>query len=141
MGPLFDGLITAGADRDDLAKVICAFKENGGEGKPVYLQAALCYDAKKEKALSTAHRVWRHAALELSELSSLPTPVAFDTATANVDPQELLKQLFISDNLRELLDRVASFGDLGFDRVFLHYLGTETEEFTRIAGDYLKMTR
>jgi probable non-F420 flavinoid oxidoreductase len=139
MGPLFDGLITAGTDREDLAKVACAFKENGGDGKPVYLQTALCYAAKKEQALSTAHRAWRHAALELSEVSSLPSPKAFDTATAEVVPEELCTKLFISGSLRELLDRIGSYGELGFDRVFLHYLGTNTQEFIQLAGDYLKI--
>jgi len=137
MGPLFDGLITGGTDPEGLAKIVSAFKENGGEEKPIYLQTALCYAAKKEEALRTAHRAWRHAALEMSKVSSLPTPKAFDMATANVVPEELLTRLFISDNLRELLDRIASSTEFGFDRVFLHYLGTDTPEFIRLAGDYL----
>jgi coenzyme F420-dependent glucose-6-phosphate dehydrogenase len=138
MGPLFDGLITAGSDREGLKKVVSTFKENGGEGKPIYLQAAICYAVTKEEAMTTAHRAWRHAALALSEVSSLPTPKAFDTATADVPAEALLTKLFISDSLRELLGTMASYAELGFDRVFLHYLGRNTPEFVELAGDYLK---
>jgi len=137
MAPLFDGLITAGSDREGLAEILRAFRENGGQRKPVYLQTALSYASTKEEALRIAHGNWRHAALVPEQLSSLATPKEFDAATADISPEELQGNLRISDSLNEILDATMADKELGFDRVFLHYLGEDVSEFITAAGQSL----
>lgn len=137
MAPLFDGLITAGSDHNGVKEVLKAFRDNGGQEKPAYLQTALSYASTKEEALQTAYRFWRQAALELSHVSSLPTPKSFDLATANIKPEMLEGKLKISDNLSKLLDGIREDAELGFDRVYLHYIGEDTPHFIRKAAVHL----
>ena len=53
-GSWADGLLTTAGDLDDINKKISAFNENGGTGKPVYLQFAFSYARTKQKAASEA---------------------------------------------------------------------------------------
>jgi G6PDH family F420-dependent oxidoreductase len=138
MGPIFDGLITAGSNREGLAKVLAAFRANGGAGKPAYLQTAFSYASTKDEAVRMAYQSWRHAALDITDIANLSTPQEFDAATVRVEPESLFGQLKISDSLSEILDEISSDAEIGFDCVYLHYLGENTPEFLETAGNHFR---
>src|ERR687893_2212265 len=54
-----DGLVTINQRRDTLERVVDAFREGGGEGRPIYLQVHLSWAASEEEALRIAHDQWR----------------------------------------------------------------------------------
>jgi probable non-F420 flavinoid oxidoreductase len=129
MAPWADGMITAGVSHEGLKKVVSAFRENGGEGKPVYLQTAMCLGDTFDEALRTCHDQWRHAGLALSQISDLPTPTAFDAATVAVSKQDLKTKLRISDSFNELWEGIERDAEIGFDRIYLHHIGPDMTRF------------
>jgi hypothetical protein len=58
MGTWNDGLITVGRNADDLRRIVAAFREGGGDGKPLYLQSAISIAATEQEAIEQAHRRW-----------------------------------------------------------------------------------
>jgi probable non-F420 flavinoid oxidoreductase len=123
MGGWVDGLITAGADHDGLKKLVNAFREGGGAGKPLWLQSAISFASTKEEALKAAHDQWRQAALSPKLLADLPTPQQFDSACQYVPPEVLLDKLRVSADLNEHWDWIEQDAELGFDRIYLHQVG------------------
>src|SRR5690606_35170676 len=67
MGSWVDGLITAGTKAEHTKKTLDAFREGGGEGKPVYLQTIISIAPTIDEAVAIAHREWRQAGVESHE--------------------------------------------------------------------------
>jgi G6PDH family F420-dependent oxidoreductase len=129
LAPWADGMITAGSSHEGLKKVVRAFRDNGGDGKPIYLQTAMCLGDTFDDALRTCHDQWRQAGLDGSQIPDLPTPAAFDRATASISEQDLKTKLRISDSFNELWDGIARDAELGFDRIYLHHIGRDMTRF------------
>jgi coenzyme F420-dependent glucose-6-phosphate dehydrogenase len=79
--------------------------------------------------MRNCHDQWRHAGLDLSQISDLPTPAAFDAATASISEQDLKTKLRISDSFNELWDGIERDAELGFDRIYLHHIGRDMTRF------------
>jgi coenzyme F420-dependent glucose-6-phosphate dehydrogenase len=129
MGTWADGLITITQDRKQMQEIIAAFRENGGDGKPIYLQVVLSFAATHKEALSAAHVQWRQAALKQSMLADLASPEAFDDATKNLAPEDVAKHIRISADLNEHLDWLLQDAELGFDRLYLHNVHHDQRRF------------
>src|SRR5690606_37679872 len=69
-----DGLITVAGPPEAMAEQIAAFREGGGAGKPVYLQAQLSFAATDEEATCAAWEQWRVSALSSDVLADLRMP-------------------------------------------------------------------
>jgi G6PDH family F420-dependent oxidoreductase len=54
-GEWADGLVTIDQPREALERVLGAFREGGGEGKPVFLQVHLSWAASEQEALDIAY--------------------------------------------------------------------------------------
>ena len=59
VGGWADGLITVNQPAETLRRVIDAFRDGGGEGKPVYLQVHVSWARAEDEALAIAHDQWR----------------------------------------------------------------------------------
>src|SRR5215207_7486102 len=53
-GEWADGLVTINQPREALQRLLAAFREGGGEGKPVYLQVHLSWAPTEQEALAVA---------------------------------------------------------------------------------------
>jgi len=124
-----DALVTVAAEPDALRRVVDAFREGGGEGKPLFLQVALSYADADDEALRNAWREWRQAGLDPAQLADLPTPEAFAEACRDVSPEALRERLRISSDPARFVDWLARDAELGFERIFLHNLGRNQEAF------------
>src|SRR5690606_8537638 len=58
VGGWADGLITVNQPFERLRRVLEAFREGGGEGKPAYLQIHLSWAPSEEEAVRIAHEQW-----------------------------------------------------------------------------------
>lgn len=129
MGAWVDGMITITQDRKRMQEIVAAFRENGGEGKPVYLQVVLSFAATYDEALSAAHAEWRQAALGQSMLADLDSTAAFDDATRNIRAEDVAKNVRVSADLKEHLDWLLQDAELGFDRLYLHNVHRDQRHF------------
>jgi probable non-F420 flavinoid oxidoreductase len=134
VGAWADGLITV--PTPDLAEVIAAFHEGGGEGKPAYVQVHLSYDPDEARALEIAHDQWRTNVFGGELTWDLELPSQFDAAAAHVPPEAMHEHVRISADLGRhvgwLEELLATDGVTG---VYLHHVGREQRGFLEAFGD------
>lgn len=129
MGSWADGLITVGKSKEDLQSIVHAFRDGGGVGKPLFLQAGISFAATESEAIQQALRRWPHAALSGQQLSDLATPWEFDAATRTVQPHAVASRLRVSADVQRHLDWLQEDRELGFDTVYLHNVGSNVQFF------------
>jgi probable non-F420 flavinoid oxidoreductase len=135
MGGWADGLITINRPVEDLKNVIDAFRNSGGEGKPLFLKVQLSYARTYQEALMGAHDQWRTNILPAEILDDLWLPKQFDAAAQFVRPEDLEKSVNISCDPKKHVEWIRSYAGLGFDRIILHNVNREQENFIADFGE------
>ncbi|HEU4470987.1 MAG TPA: TIGR03885 family FMN-dependent LLM class oxidoreductase [Flavisolibacter sp.] len=133
MGSWAEGLITVSRPLPELKQVVRAFREGGGEGKPLYLKVQLSYDRSLEKALKGAHEQWRCNVLPADILDDLWQVSQFDAAARFVREEDMRQMVLISTDHNEYIDTISAYADLGFEKIILHNVNREQEQFI---GDF-----
>jgi coenzyme F420-dependent glucose-6-phosphate dehydrogenase len=134
VGGWSDGLLTVAGRPDRLRRVVDAFRHGGGEGKPMYLQVALNWARTEAEALYGAHEHWRYTALGGEVGWELRSPEDYETATRFVRPEDMHESVLISADLDRHAAWLAEFGELGFDRLFLHQVDLNQRGFIEAFG-------
>jgi probable non-F420 flavinoid oxidoreductase len=133
VGAWADGMITL--PTPELADVIAAFEEGGGEGKPVFVQVHLSYDPDEGQALAIAHDQWRTNVFGPQLTWDLELPAQFDAAAEHVRPEAMHQHVKISSDLGRhvgwLEELLATDGVSG---LYLHHVGKEQRLFLETFG-------
>lgn len=134
VGSWADGLITVNQPADALRRVLAAFREGGGEGKPALLQVHLSWAETDDEALAIAHDQWRSNVFS-SELNwNLEFPEQFDVAATHVRPEDVCRSVLVSADLSRHAAELRALADLGFDGIYLHHVGQEQDRFIDLFG-------
>jgi probable non-F420 flavinoid oxidoreductase len=123
-----DALITVAQARDTMRAVIEAFREGGGEGKPMFLQVALSYAGSDAEARAAAHDQWRHCVVPPQQLADLTTPAAFDCACAAAREEDVAARVRVSADPERHLAWLHEDAAMGFERIYLHNVAREHQE-------------
>ncbi len=134
VGRWADGLITTARPKNALRKMIDAFREGGGKGKPLFLKVNLSYSDNEDKALEGAWDQWRTTIFPDKVSTELALPEQFDSASEFVTKEEMRKHVRISSDLREHIDWIKGDMDLGFSEIYLHNVNKDQESFIRSFG-------
>lgn len=129
-----DGLITVNQPRERLARVIDAFRSNGGADKPMYLQVKLSYDTTDEAAARGAHEQWRTNVLPSSLLADLSMPAQFEAAAQHIRVEDMEPTIRVSSSTDQHLEWLREYLDMGFERLYLHNVNTRQEPFIEAFG-------
>lgn len=135
MGSWADGMITVHRPYEELKEVVDAFRNNGGEGKPVFLKVQLSYAESEEEALMGAHDQWRTNIFHSTVLGDLWQVDQFDELGKFVQPEELKDMVRISSSIDQHMDWIKQDMQLGFDRIILHNVNREQELFIQTFGE------
>jgi coenzyme F420-dependent glucose-6-phosphate dehydrogenase len=135
LGGWADGMITIGQPLDGMREVVDAFREGGGEGKPMFLQVQLSWAADEDEALDEAFDQWRTNIFESPVLASLRTPEAFDAAAQFMRPDDLEDHIRMSSEPERHVEWLTQDLDLGFDRLYLHNVGRDQGGFIEAFGE------
>ncbi len=135
VGRWADGLITVRQPVDRLRRVLDAFHEGGGSGKPAYVQVHLAWAESQERAARIAHEQWRTNVFSSSLAWNLTTPEQFDAAAQFVRPRDVEETVLVSSDLGQHISWLAELADLGFDRIYLHHVGQEQQDFIQAFGE------
>jgi probable non-F420 flavinoid oxidoreductase len=135
LGARADGLITIAQKRDKLERMIRAFRDGGGEGKPAYLQVHLSYAPEESEALEIAYEQWRSNLFAPPLCWDLELPEHFDEAARYVRREDMHGAVLISSDLERFVDRIAEFAALGFEAIYLHHVGIEQRRFIEAFGE------
>ena len=134
VGGWADGLITVNQPADRLRRVLAAFREGGGEGKPASLQVHLSWADSEDQALAVAHDQWRSNVFSSELCWNLERPEQFDAAAVHVRPEDVHASVVVSAEPGRHTELLRSYLDLGFDSLFLHHVGQEQDRFVEIFG-------
>jgi probable non-F420 flavinoid oxidoreductase len=123
-----DGLITVHQPLEALRGVVDTFRERAGDA-PVAVQVHLSWDPDPCRALEIAHDQWRSNVFGPALNWELALVEQFDEAARHVRPDDVRSSVIVSDRLDEHVERLRAIVDLGVDRLYLHHVGKEQDEF------------
>lgn len=135
VGEWADALITVNAPPDRLRRLVAAFREGGGEGKPLYLQIHLSIAATDDAARANAYDQWRTPILPGIVNEFLKSPAQLEAATSFVRPEDLDDFVRISADPGRHIEWLQADRALGFSHLYLHNVGRNQQEFIDIFGD------
>ena len=134
VGGWADGLATIHRPRPDLERVVEAFREGGGEGKPMVLQVHVSWAPSEEEALRIAWDQWRTNVFAPPVCWDLETVELFDEAARHVRPEDVRGSVLISSDLGRHVDWIREAAELGFDEINIHHVGQEQDAFIEAFG-------
>jgi coenzyme F420-dependent glucose-6-phosphate dehydrogenase len=120
-----DGLIATAPERETVEQ----FRASGGAGKPCYAEATVCFDRDQTKAEQLAREIWPIAALPGPLTQELPLPSHFEKAGALVTPENIAEEIACGPAPDRHLQTIQKFINAGFDRICIHQIGPNQEEF------------
>ena len=125
-------MITTHAEPDALRRKLDAFREGGGEGKPVFLQVALAWAPTREEA--EALDQWGPNAIGGQVNWDLRRPSDFELATRFVRAEDMGQSVRISEDLGQHAAWIQAFVELGFAEIHLHDVGRDQRRFVETFG-------
>jgi probable non-F420 flavinoid oxidoreductase len=137
VGEWADGLITVNQPRETLERLLAAFREGGGEGKPVAVQVHLSWAETEDEALRIAHHQWRTNVFPPPIPWDLATVEEFDVAATHVRPEDMRGVVLVSPDLGQHAAWIAELAHIGFDAIYLHHVGQEQRRFIEAFGDHV----
>ncbi len=124
-GEYADGIIATKPSR----KLIEAFEESGGKGKPKYGQIKVCYDEDRSRAKQMVFEQWPTGMLGGSLGSDLPSPKHFEAAVEKLTIEDLPETMPLGPNKEEHIQAIQQFFDAGYDYLYVHQVGSwESQE-------------
>jgi probable non-F420 flavinoid oxidoreductase len=135
VGGWADGLITVNQAPEVLRKVVAAFRDGGGAGKPAYLQVHVSWAPTEAEALAIAHEQWRSNVFAAPLCWDLELPAHFDEASRLVRPDDVRGPVLVSADPSWHRDRLGELVTLGFDGVWIHHVGQEQAPFIDTFGE------
>jgi probable non-F420 flavinoid oxidoreductase len=135
VGSWADGLATIHQPPAALERVVRAFREGGGEGKPMLLQAHLAWAPDEQEALRVAHDQWRTNVFAPPLCWDLETPAHFDEAAKHVTAEQVRASVLVSSDLGFHVDWIQEAAEQGFEEINLHHVGREQRSFIETFGE------
>lgn len=125
-GRIGDALISTGPDKE----TVDAFRNAGGEGKPVYGQITLCYDEDEEKAKQTALDIWGQTLLGGQISQELSLPKHFQEGIEHFATPELIAEaVTCGPDPAKHHAKIQEYIDAGFTHIYFHQIGQDQEAF------------
>ena len=132
-----DALITVSQLDEQLDQVVEAFRANGGEDKPMYLQVHVAWAPTEDEARAAAFAQWRQNTLDNSVMTTLAHPSQIAAAANHVRPEDIDGAVRISADLARHVAWLQADLERGFDALYLHEVGPEQERFIDTFGRHV----
>lgn len=129
-----DGLVTVNQPTDTLRRVLAAYRDAGGAGRAA-LQVHLSWAPTAVEAERIAHEQWRSNVFTEPVSWDTPTVEAFDTMSQHVPPAAVREHVRVSSDLGQHRAWLQEYAELGFDDLYLHFVGQEQERFIDAFGE------
>ena len=131
-----DGLVTVNQPVGTLQEVLTAYRSAGGRGRTA-LQVHLSWAPTEEEAEAVAHDQWRTNVFGEPVSWDVETPEAFDVAAGHVPVEAVRESVRVSADLDRHREWLAEYLELGFDDLYLHFVGQEQGRFIDTFGEHV----
>ena len=135
VGGWADGLITVRQPVDVLRRVLDAFREGGGDRKPVAVQVHVSWAEDDDEALAIAHDQWRTSVIGPDLAWDLELPAQFDAAARTARPEDVAETVLVSADPSQHVKWLRELADLGVDAIYVHHVGKEQDRFLDVFGE------
>lgn len=138
-GALCDGIITVGATPEKVATILRKFEEGARSvGKdpatmPKILQLHLSWAATDAEALTNAMVEWPNGGMKFPK-QDIRSPFDFEQMAKLVRPQDFEGRMVISADPDVHRAEIQRYVDMGFDRIYLHNVGRNQDEWIKVFG-------
>ncbi|MCG2621151.1 TIGR03885 family FMN-dependent LLM class oxidoreductase [Arthrobacter sp. I2-34] len=129
-----DGLVTINQDPGRLRRMLEAYRGAGGRG-PAALQVHLSWAPDEAEALAIAWDQWRTNVFAPPVPWDLAKAEHFDDAAEQVGEEQLRHSVNISAHTGQHLEWLQEYLELGFDELYLHFVGQHQEPFIKTFAD------
>jgi probable non-F420 flavinoid oxidoreductase len=129
-----DGLVTVNQPPAKLREMLSAYRDNGGRGKAV-LQIHLSWAPGEKEAEAIAMDQWRSNVFAPPIPWDLPTAAHFDGVSSGVGVEQVRKAVNVSSSLDQHAEWLGEYLALGFDELYLHFVGQEQAPFIDAFAD------
>ncbi|MGN6646013.1 MAG: TIGR03885 family FMN-dependent LLM class oxidoreductase [Cytophaga sp.] len=129
-----DGLLTIYQEEKEMYKVIEAFRNHGGTGKPVHIQMAFSYARDEKVAREHAYHQWRSNSISKDKLDDLYTVEHFDAASEDVTEEDVILKIPVASSTQFFIDLISPIKTLGVDNIILHNVNTLQDDFINDFG-------
>lgn len=119
-----DGLVTLNQPLDVLRDLLAAYRDAGGRGRAA-LQVHLSWAPTEAEAEGIAHDQWRSNVFGEPVSWDTELPEAFDLMAEHVTPEAVREHVRVSADLGRHRDWLAEYAELGFDDLYLHFVGQD----------------
>jgi alkanesulfonate monooxygenase SsuD/methylene tetrahydromethanopterin reductase-like flavin-dependent oxidoreductase (luciferase family) len=129
-----DGLITVNQPAHTLRAVLAAYREAGGTG-PARLQVHLSWAPTEDEALGIAVDQWRTNVFGPPFAWDATSVEMFDQAGEHVTPEQVRGSVLVSSDLGRHTAWLQEYVELGYDELYLHFVGKHQQPFLDAFGD------
>jgi coenzyme F420-dependent glucose-6-phosphate dehydrogenase len=129
-----DGMITISKPKEDLEKMVEAFRGAEGAGKPMALKVQISYDKSKEKALEGAWEQWKNNIYPSKLIADIDSPEKFDAMGQNTRKEDLQEHVIISSEAETFIEKIREFEKMGFEKIIIHNVNKQQEEYIDFFG-------
>jgi coenzyme F420-dependent glucose-6-phosphate dehydrogenase len=119
---------------DALRRLIGAFREGGGEAKPVYVQVKVAWAPTEDEALAGAHDQWRTNVFPSVLMADIETVDQFEAAATHVRPDDVRSSVLVSADPKQHAAWLHETLELGVDGLYLHQVPREQLAFVETFG-------
>jgi G6PDH family F420-dependent oxidoreductase len=123
-----DGIATLNQPVEVLRDLLAAYRDAGGRGRAA-LQIHLSWAPTEDEADAIAHDQWRTNVFSEPVNWDTETPQAFDLMGEHVGIEAVRKAVRVSSDLGRHREWLAEYAELGFDDLYLHFVGQEQAPF------------
>ena len=131
-----DGLVTINQPVEVLRDVVAAYRDAGGRGA-LALQVHLSWAPTEQRAEEVALDQWRTNVFPEPVCWDTETAEAFDVMAEHVDIAGVRRSVEVSSDLAWHRDRIQELAAVGFDDVYLHFVGQEQRGFIDAFGEHV----
>jgi len=133
-GSWADGLLTLHRPAEELRRIIDAFRDGGGDGKPVTVQVKVAWAEDEDDALAGAYDQWRTNVFDSTLMADLVLVEQFEAAATHVRPDDVRAGVLVSSDLAQHAAWLHETLDLGADHLFVHQVPREQRSFLDAFG-------
>jgi coenzyme F420-dependent glucose-6-phosphate dehydrogenase len=139
-GALCDGIITVGAPLEKIGGIFAKFDEGArSAGKdpdtmPKIMQLHLSWASTDEEALANALTEWPNGGMKFPK-QDIKSPLDFEQMAKLVHPEDFKGRMLISSDPDTHRAEIQRYLDLGIDRLYLHNVGRNQEEWIKVFGE------
>ncbi|MGN6753759.1 MAG: TIGR03885 family FMN-dependent LLM class oxidoreductase [Intrasporangium sp.] len=123
-----DGLVTTGQPPEVLRRIIDGYRQGGGRGW-LALLVHLSWAPTEDEAIDLAMDHWPMGAFGPSVVLEIETVDGFDELARHVTEEQVRAAVRVSADLEQHVDWIRADLELGFDEIYLHFVGPDQGRF------------